>query len=195
MKKMDRNDADYWVIALKKKYNTIKPAVNYKKWQLHNNICIELPDCFGFLSENMKKLKYPTIHRPAFVFGSKDGSVAFTFQFLEQERTSLESLLEEAACILNKIEKKIVFYDSGKTEGNSLKTCWKEYKSFAVDGVVYNQIIFIKCNMHFIMATFHCPFKDYSQWKAFIPEILETVSELSEEEIHNERIFDKNGAI
>lgn len=171
--------------STRKKYRSEIPVWDYVRWNLSDDISIGLPEGFEMLSEHDKRQKYSGTNRPALVIGNDNGSVNFTFQLLNKKSNCPEKQLQEATEILQRLDRKIVFYDSGRLTKGKISSCWKEYKSFAVDGVVYNQIIFIGYNARLILATFHCPFKDYSQWKIQIPDILGTISM---EENNDERI-------
>lgn len=186
MKKIEKTDADYWITALRKLYDNSAERFGSQLCRLSETAIVWLPDGFSLLSPAEKKKKFPTVNRPPIVYGNEDRSVVCTFRLLGNRSGGIGQQLEEAVEILRQADRRTVFYDTGQVMREEVKAVWREYKSFAMDGVVYNQVIFLLCGENEWLLTFHCPFRAYEGWKGKIPEI---VTSLSEEGNRDERIY------
>ena len=186
MKKIEKTDTDYWITALRKLYDNPVESTGSQLCWLSETAVVCLPDGFTLLSQEEKEKKFPTVNRPPIVYGNEDRSVVFTFRQLGNRSGGIEEQLVEAVEILRRADRRTVFYDTGEAMREEVKVVWREYKSFAMDGVVYNQVIFLMYRGKRWLLTFHCPFRADERWKRRIPEI---VTSLSEEENEDERIY------
>ena len=76
--------------------------------------------------------------------------------------------------MLENLDDRTVCYDMGQEE-NEIKVDWLEYKSFAIDGRVYNVLFLFNTGKEKMLGTFYCPFEEYGTWKPMIWDIMQTI--------------------
>lgn len=110
--------------------------------------------------------------RPPNIFINEQKDAGFTLQILEEPETEpLNHNRENIKLILEKIDRRVVFYDQGEEKG----ILWFDYKGFAGNEVTYNLIFLFQVGEEKVLGSFFCPFEAYDRWRPVVFEMLSTV--------------------
>lgn len=147
-------------------------------WRDFSCYGMEIPTGFEEVSPDKASTVFFSKNRPTMIFMNPGENAGLTFQTIDVKEVPSQALLqsecEQVLRVLKNADENIVFYDQGNlTEQESV--LWFDYKSFAIDELVYNITFLFFAGNDLIMGTFYCVFKDYDKWKPQILNMLCTI--------------------
>lgn len=147
----------------------------------YGNMSIMLPKTFVTLPTGMAHMKYPAETRPQIIKSSLDTSINFGFSWIPQDMD--EEHVEMAANQLHDIIKKLnpanVFAEFNVEEREDTKVAWFDYKSFAIDGQVYNLMLITPIEKKMLHGVFNCSYEDAGEWKPAAHQMLLSIWDLT----------------
>ena len=76
---------------------------------------------------------------------------------------------------MKKIWKQNVFYDMGEVYADMLPVAWMDFKSFCLNGSLYNLLFLFDFEERTVLGNFHCVFSEYDIWKPVVLKLLTTI--------------------
>ncbi len=175
--------------ARKEKYSTLETGmyikdelVEFKTQKLfHDKLSIMLPITFVDLPSNLAKIKYSSEQRPQIIKTSLDTTVNWGFSLLNATiyPEHIKTLHEQAKEALRRLNPSFVFYES-KVE-NNIPLGWFEFKSFGIDGNVYNLMIITMSDKKMVHGIFNCNFNDVLEWRDAARQMMYSIKDISKE--------------
>ncbi|MDE6364004.1 MAG: hypothetical protein K2L86_07025 [Lachnospiraceae bacterium] len=175
MERISEEDVDCFLQQMEQ-LSAAVPVIEKRQeeWRHCQDFCIWVPEVFQRTDREKAEEIFWSEQLPDAVFINEDNTAGITLQRLETAEALIS--MAEIRQLLEKLDDRIVFYDSGmETEG--IKVHWLEYKSFAADVRVYNVLFVFGAGEKEILGTFYCIFEEYEQWKPVIWEIMQTIKE------------------
>lgn len=167
---------------------TIKEyTYNFERVKLfEEKLSIMLPIVFEEMDEEFKKTKYPNENRPQIIKTSLDGYVNFTFSLFDVDlaEESLPPLKGQMKNMLRKIQPSTLFFESKDDEANNTKISWFDFKSFALDGTIYNLICIAPIGGKYLHCLFNCKFSEKDLWKPAMIQVVQSITDETKN-IHN----------
>lgn len=179
MEKIDHKDLDFFLLrvqtACAKKTEWEKKEA---EWRSLYGFKIWIPERFSLADQELAEEVFWSENRPETLFSTDDRTAGITIQIIETEIKSVEEVKRQ----LNNLDHRIVWYDTGETEGK-VKVHWLEYKNFACDERVYNLLFFFRIGSRNILGTFYCLFEKYDTWKPMVWEMMQSIEENVDERV------------
>lgn len=144
-------------------------------------ISIYLPEQFIDMPDMVKDIKYPSKNAPDYVYTSLDSMVNFNFNVLDAvmedgDIQEMGSQFRNALCNVNpSIRIKSQTDDEKTVDGNEMS--WFDFKSFALDGQIYNRMYVIRMRSMVLHGIFNCPMRVKEQWADIAGKCFMTVKE------------------
>lgn len=136
-----------------------------------------LPEMMTDMEERKAAVKYRNQNRPQVIKSDAKGDVSFTFSLIpadEGEETPLKRL-KRIQNDMKKIWKQNVFYDMGEVYADMLPVAWMDFKSFCLNGSLYNLLFLFDFEERTVLGNFHCVFSKYDIWKPVVLKLLTTI--------------------
>nr|WP_317358984.1 hypothetical protein [uncultured Tyzzerella sp.] len=154
--------------------------VKFEEFKLFNNsMSVFLPNSFIDLPENMKKVKYPSEHRPQIIKTSLDTSVNFCFSLLplpiKNEQT--KEAIKQFKTIIKRVNPAYIFYDLKEEQIGDKTVSWFDFKSYGVDFPMYNIMYIIPIRNKVMQGVFNCLYKDIDEWKEYAMQVIKSIKE------------------
>jgi hypothetical protein len=151
---------------------------------LNETISIVLPDSFIDLPKDMADLKYPYINRPKIIKTSLDTRVNYCFSLFANKKLYPDQTLpvaEQVRTLAKRANPSLQFVDVEILENAHFSTSWYDFKSFAMDGQLYN-IVFITSVYEMLMhGLFNCPYDEREEWRPIAFQMIEAIGEYTKE--------------
>lgn len=147
---------------------------------IDKRISVLLPESFIDLPAEMAKMKYPSEERPQEIKSSLDTTVNFTFRlFLNEAMSSIqtEPTLKQYTTFLTKMNPSIKVLEKGSAGREGGCVSWLQYKSFAVDGQVFNVSYVTSIDEKMFFGGFNCFFEDRLDWFPAVQQVLESLQD------------------
>lgn len=178
MVQVEKEDYDILFLQVKRQFSKkVMGIENRTDVDTGMGFSIPLPASFHLAKEEEKRKIFWSVERPKVVFLEEGKQAGITFQILEEWRgKDPVEWREEFYQLLEKGDRRIVFYERGEIKGEIL-LCWLEYKSFAKREGIYNLAFLFRCNEKMVLGTFFCLFEKYDIWKKEILELLGGITE------------------
>lgn len=144
-------------------------------------ISIYLPEQFIDMPDMVKDIKYPSKNAPDYVYTSLDSMVNFNFNILDMvmedgDIQEMGSQFRNALCNVNPSIRIKNQTDDEKTVGGN-EMSWFDFKSFALDGQIYNRMYVIRMRNTVLHGIFNCPMRVKEQWADIAGKCFMTVKE------------------
>ncbi len=189
----DEKILEYRRRARKEKYSTLETGMYIKNELMefeymeifHNKMSIMLPTSFITLPSNLAKIKYMSEQRPQVIKTSLDTTVNFGFSMLDVTITfeNIAELQKNAREVLKRLNPSLVFYESG-IENNGISLGWFEFKSYGLDGNVYNLMFITIVDGKMVHGVFNCIYNDAVEWRDAARQMMYSVKDISKEVRH-----------
>lgn len=189
MEQVTNDDFDYFLNQMKRKFNV--GAENgqgtmgdgNKEWNFGMGFSVQIPSEFEQADEDDASEIYWSEKRPMIILITSEREKGITFQFLNEEIAdeTLYECRETVKQLIEKIDERCVFYNTGEESG----AVWFDYKSFAKNEAVYNLVFLFQTGQKKVLGTFFCIFEVYDTWK---PAVLTMLKTIKPEEETNERL-------
>lgn len=198
----DEKILEYRRRARKEKYNSLETGmyikdemVQFERQELfQGKLSIMLPTTFVDLPTNLAKIKYSSEQRPQVIKTSLDTTVNWGFSMLNVTIYSeqIKTLQEQAKEALKRLNPSFVFYES-KVEDN-IPLGWFEFKSYGIDGNVYNLMLITIVDEKMVHGIFNCKYDDALEWRDASRQMMYSIRDISKED-NDERTKINSGAI
>lgn len=143
-------------------------------------IRILLPD--GFLQMPVEKIrgKYPSEFRPQVIISNESGMVNFTFSRFEQPASweQLPDLLINLQTAILNMNPSVLVFHRTQIEVKDKSVPWMDFKSYAMDGALYNYLFLYLSDKKPVLGMFNCPFSEREGWQYLFTKCLETIDEV-----------------
>lgn len=185
----DEKILEYRKRARKEKYCSLETGmyikdelVQFERITLfQDKMSIMMPVSFVDLPSNLAKIKYISEQRPQIIKTSLDTTVniGFSMPDLEVYPEHIEELCKQTKSALKQVNPAIVFYE-GQVEGD-LPLGWFEFKSYGIDGNVYNLMFMTVINKKLLHGIFNCNYNDLLEWRDAARQMMRTIKDISKE--------------
>ena len=143
------------------------------------NFSMMLPDTMRDMDSVDRIIKYRNQSRPKVIKTDFQADVTISFNLLQAENVdeteNVDVQMQKIRDDLRKIFKQNVFYDIGEVMTGEISIAWMDYRSFCIDGSLYNLLFLVQIEGEMLLGHFHCSFLRYDVWKPVILKLLETV--------------------
>ncbi|MHC1686031.1 MAG: hypothetical protein AB6733_24400 [Clostridiaceae bacterium] len=143
-----------------------------------------IPNNFKDMDEEVKDIRYPSIHRPKIIKTDDTDCINITINLIDEDldEYSVKSYTMEMSRIIKKLNPTNVFYSEGIKIVNDKNIGYFEFKSTAIDDFIYNLMFFFEFYGKPMMGTFSCIHEDYIEWRDIAFQVLKTVRVLEGDE-------------
>lgn len=134
---------------------------------LEDELEMIVPKDFTDMDVTIAKNKYPSEQRPQCIKTSPNTTVDFGISLVNIDISGLilEECAEDLKGVLKKTNPAMEFFDSGVEELDDFNLAWFDYKSFAVDGQMYNIMFVANHNKKMLHGMFNCIFSSRIEWQ------------------------------
>lgn len=185
---------DERIIALRRKerkrlFDNVKNGI-YVKEQLYTfkevtlfeeTLFIMLPEGFILAAEKDIAFKYPSVFRPQIIVSDVSGKINFTFsefdQFVEWEQLPL--LLQGLQTVILNTNPSVVLFHSEKKDIEDHSVPWIDFKSYSIDGPLYNFVFLFLNHDKTILGMFNCPYSERRDWNILFIKCIETIKTIN----------------
>ena len=144
---------------------------------LDDQFTILIPSCFEEMSPEDARLKYPSEQRPQHIVTTQDTSVNLCISLLDvpasNDQTPQNVL--EMKSILKMTNPATEFFESGLEALEDFDLAWFEYKSFAIDGQIYNIMFTASAYDKMLHGAFNCTFGHQDAWRDPALQMLKSI--------------------
>lgn len=152
-----------------------------------NQVEVSLPKEFQLMPEDKLKEKYFAEQRPV-VWTDSTYLINFTFclteeRFVSEATNPCVQTLKDA---IRSVYPATVFYNDGQIEENK-RIVFFDFKSFSLNGPVYNMMYLTEIRGKVFIGTFNCPFDKYEDWELVVYKIMESLKEHTEGDLYESK--------
>lgn len=186
----DEKILEYRRRARKEEYSSLQTGMYIKNELVQfdyveifpDKLSIMMPTTFVTLPSNLAKLKYTSEQRPQVIKTSLDTTVNLGISLLNvpvypEQIKILQGQTKEA---LKRLNPAFVFYEE-KVENES-PLGWLEFKSYGLDGNVYNLMFFAIADGKAVHGIFNCVYEDAVEWRDAARQMIYSIKDISKEE-------------
>ncbi|MCM1425664.1 MAG: hypothetical protein NC118_03585 [Eubacterium sp.] len=163
--------------------DTIPIGVNkislYREELFGGKCSMMLPEIMTDMNRRYRMIKYRNQHRPQVIKTDFDNDATVTFSLLpmadRENAADISVQMEKLYSDMKKVWKQYVFYDTGEVAAGEFAVAWMDFRSFCVDGSIYNLLFMFRAEEQIVLGNFHCSFPQYDIWKPVILKLLTTV--------------------
>ena len=163
--------------------DTVHIGVNkislYREELFGGKCSIMLPEILSDMNDRYRRIKYPNLNRPQIIKTDVNADATMTFSLLPMAEveniTDISAQIEKLYGDMKKVWKQFVFYDTGQVEAGELPVGWMDFRSFCMDGSIYNLLFMFQAEEQIVLGNFHCSFPQYDIWKPVILKLLATI--------------------
>ena len=141
-------------------------------------ITVLIPSSFKDIPTEHAKIKYPSESRPQIIKTlPNDTSVNLCLSLIDCPITeqSLEDDAREMKNLLKKTNPAMEFYKSNIEQLEDFKLAWFEFKSFAIDGQMFNIMFVAPAHGQMLQGVFNCFFDKIETWQKPALEIIKSL--------------------
>lgn len=187
MERIDGEDIDYFLLQMEAMFNEAPEQEKEDgEWKKFSGYSIWIPKIFRPADQESAMEMFWSDYRPDIMFFTENKTEGVTLQTLDGAgivgADGGDHLIESVKRLLEVIDDRIVYYDTGVADGN-VKVYWIEYKSFAGEERVYNLLFLFQTGAGEVLGTFYCPFEEYEKWKPIAWEMIQSIREEPDEGI------------
>lgn len=163
--------------------DTIHIGVNrislYREELFGGNCSIMLPEILSDMNARYRMVKYRNQNRPQVIKTDGNADATVTFSLLPmadiENAPDISAQMEKLYGDMKKVWKQYVFYDTGQVEAGELPVAWMDFRSFCMDGSIYNLLFIFQAQGQIVLGNFHCSFPQYDTWKPVMLKLLTTI--------------------
>lgn len=189
MKTIDYIDKTIVYLKNKKEDNNRKKTIDLTKGIMINkeNYCFEqkrilnskvsffLPTGFFLMGEEAIKEKYPSLQRPNIILTNYDKSINFTFSIITDRKQDIFFTKQAIKQAIKAVYPSNLFYEDGIFEHQNSRVCYFDFKSFSLDGQIYNMMFIFLLDEQVVIGNFNCRFEFYEEWRPILIKIIESI--------------------
>lgn len=143
-------------------------------------IQIMLPDQFTLMPQEIKNIKYPSLHAPQVIFTSPEFTEDFCFNFLAVESDSgqLKELSNQFQTAITNVNPAIEMCNQvNGMIGNQYEMSSYEFMGYTLDGQNYSVTYLVRIDENTVLhCVFNCNLDDKSEWADIAKQCFETIS-------------------
>lgn len=141
-----------------------------------------VPQIFFEMSLGIAKIKYPSEWRPKLILTSPAFTENLSLSIFDQTIQGEE--IKQAAIRYRTLIRKsypanLFFEDKIEPLGQG-KLGWFDYKSYALDGQLYNLMFVTGIGGRLMLGNFNCIFNDFDEWKQYVLQMLRSITDLQQ---------------
>lgn len=163
--------------------DTIHIGVNkislYREKLFGEKCSIMLPEIMTDMNNRYRMIKYRNQNRPQIIKTDFNTDATMTFSLLpmsdKESAQDISAQMEKLHGDMKKVWKQHVFYDTGQVAAGGLTVAWMDFRSFCMDGSLYNLLFIFQIEEQIVLGNFHCSFPQYDIWKPAVLKLLTTV--------------------
>ena len=142
-------------------------------------VSVSLPAAFQPMGEESAALKYPSVHRPEAIYSCDEGAVAITFDLSDAEASpeDIPVTLLGLRSSIKRLHPANTFFEHEVEEN----TGWFDYRSYAIDGDLYNILFISVIGGKLLLGSFSCPYESRHPYAPFAHKIIASVREAQRE--------------
>lgn len=174
----------------RKKYNSIEKGMyiqdrveRFEQLNLfENKLGIMVPQSFGEIPDEYKKIKYPSEFRPEIIISSEDLSVNLGFNFYPQESTEDElfGVADQLQKMLTRSSSEIEFFREHEiAETTNCDKFYYDFRSQALDEAIYNMHFLTIIDRRIMFGMFNCLYRHTDDWFDAAKQMIESVVDLT----------------
>lgn len=151
---------------------------NFKEMRFFDDkLSILLPKEFHQMNERTAKEKYSAEARPSVIWTNSDNTIDFTLNLTDEPLRTVQLPLMRATMkdAIGKVHPSTMFFDDGRIENENRVIEFFDFKSFALEGLVYNIMFFTPVSGKLLIGTFNCTFVLFKDWKPAVLQVMESV--------------------
>ena len=155
---------------------------------LDGQFTVLIPSNFVEMSPEQARLKYPSELRPQCIKTTPDTSVNLCLNLIDYpaNEETLKFDADEMKRALKNTNPATEFYKSGIEQLEDFKLAWFEFKSFAIDGQMFNIMFTAPAKGKMLQGVFNCLFEDSESWQKIALQMIKSIKYMkSNEEIEN----------
>ncbi len=136
-----------------------------------------LPENVSDMPLSGRAVKYRSKNRPQIIKTDQDGDASFTFSIIpaDDSKQELQARLRNIRDDMKKVWKQNVFYDEGKVHTDAGAAVWMDFRSYCLNGSLYNLMFLFEMEAGTVLGSFHCSFPKYDVWKPVVLKLLTTI--------------------
>lgn len=151
----------------------------YREELFGGKCSIMLPKILSDMNARYRIMKYRNPNRPQVIKTDFDCDATMTFSLLpmpDSDNTpDISARMEKLHDDMQKVWKQHVFYDTGEVEAEKNIVAWMDFRSFCMDGSIYNLLFMFPVEEQIVLGNFHCSFPQYDIWKPVVLKLLTTI--------------------
>ncbi|OBA03961.1 hypothetical protein A9P44_20295 [Paenibacillus polymyxa] len=149
---------------------------------LDERISITMPKSFRDMPMHEQRLKYPSHHRPDFIFTNDTGTINLTFKHTESplQTEELENFTDEMAQVVKQTQKLTEWFGHEVLENEECQIGYCEFMTPVWNARVYNLSFFTVLEGRALMCTFNCTDEEMATWQPIARSMLLTLKIESE---------------
>ena len=121
------------------------------------------------MDDMYRMIKYRNQNRPQVIKTDFNGDATVTFSLLPmsdmESAADISAQMKKVHDDMEKVWKQNVFYDMGQITIEELSVVWMDFRSFCMDGSIYNLLFMFQLEEQIVLGNFHCGFPQYDIWK------------------------------
>ncbi len=143
---------------------------------------ILLPDGFSKMPVEKVRSKYPSEFRPQVIISNESGTVNFTFSRFEQSALweQLPDILANLQTAILNLNPSVLFFHQTQMTVKEKSIPWMDFKSYAMDGALYNYLFLYLSTEKPVLGMFNCIFPEMAGWQYIFTKCLETIEDAAE---------------
>ncbi|WP_236896144.1 MULTISPECIES: hypothetical protein [Clostridium] len=168
--------------------NPIKIGNRYYEFEekcfFDNKLKIYIPKDFEEMPLETRKLKYPSENEPDIIKCDEKGNICITLKIIDRilDENKVEELkdgMKEGMKNTNPID---VFYEDGVLKVDSQNIGFIEFKSYTMDGPIFNLMFFLELDEKTLMGNFRCLYAEYGEWRETVFQVIRNIRVMKENE-------------
>lgn len=159
----------------------INKILLYREVLFEGKCSIMLPEILSDMDDRDKSIKYRNQNRPQVIKTDINGDITITFSLLprsdveEANTPSISAQMEKLYNDMKKVWKQNVFYNMGQVMAEDISVAWMDFRSFCMDGSIYNLLFMFQVEEQIVLGNFQCSFPQYDIWKPTVLKLLTTI--------------------
>lgn len=151
----------------------------FQRQELFENYAMDVPEGFAALEAEDIEKRYPSKDRPQLVIGERQQVIDFTFSCFQEAMPfeNQDSAMAQFKLMIQAVQPANQFLQQGVISTPDFSTItWMDFKSYALDGAIYNLLFIIPGDGQWLLGMFHCPYSVWGIWRPVMLEMITTIS-------------------
>ncbi|PNQ82795.1 hypothetical protein [Paenibacillus sp. F4] len=148
-----------------------------QRYLVDERISITMPKSFRDMPIDEQLLKYPSHHRPDFIFTNEAGTINLTFKHTESplQTAELEDFTDEMAMVVKQTQKLTEWFGHEVLEVGENRIGYCEFMTPVWNARMYNLSFFTVLEGRALMCAFNCTEEEMVTWKPVARSMLLTL--------------------